>query len=509
MVDQSLHLESIGEVPKDVNCGVRYAQLHRDIERGLESEKIWEELCRICLLTDRMGEAVYAFRKVTHPHLVETLAMMLAQKGVHVHGTANPVAPKEAPSPKATRSRNPSRGRKSMGRPVGTARVGTGQKTQVNGQGPLQSQPSPRLGGTSRKRVQVSPSQLEEPAETLKERVQDALQYLFLDSMPISLTLLTLAFPVAAAVGMLLPPVGLGPVDMVLKNLPFLAALLVLTKAASAIHQASIQGEEDPPRLFEGFPMNGLRVLGNSLFLVGLFLGPGAVSLLAGLPVSVWMSLGAGGLFLLPAAFLCLSMTGRLENVFSHRLLVVPFAKPSEYFQLSLTFLVGAGIPGLILAMLSGLPSYVGPALLGPLFVVPAIALARFSGHFIYANLADLQRAFGIESRPLRRVRRKAPSRPRVQSLPSWDREAAPRAGGVAAADRRIATPGPKPSHVTRRAATSRAEPKPQRQPKKQPGQPKKTQRRQQGQARRQKAKTALQAQQKGILGNHKHTPLR
>ncbi len=336
-----------------------------------------------------------------------------------------------------------------------------------------------------------------EVPETLGERVQDAFQYLFLDSMPVSLTLLTLAFPLAAAVGMLLPPVGWGPLDTVLKNLPFLAALLVLTKAASAIHQASIQGEEDPPRLFEGFPMKGLRVFGNSLFLVGLFLGPGAVSLLAGLPASVWMSLGAGGLFLLPAAFLCLSMTERLENVFSHRLLVVPFAKPSEYFQLSLTFLVGAGIPGLILALLSGLPSYVGPALLGPLFVVPAIALARFSGHFIYANLADLQRAFGIEPKSaLRRVRKRAPSRPRVRALPSWDQQAAPRLKGTAPAHRRISTPGPKaaPAPVTRKAAPPAQGSKPQPARK---------------QVRGRQAARKSRTREPGMIGNHKHTPLR
>ena len=392
-----------------------------------------------------------------------------------------------------------------MGRPVGAAQVSRGPRPMDGNQGSVPKQSAPtRPAGSRRDRVQVTRAQLEEPAETLKERVQDALQYLFLDSMPISLTLLTLAFPVAAAVGMLLPPVGLGPLDTVLKNLPFLAALLVLSKAASAIHQASIQGEEDPPKLFEGFPMNGLRVLGNSLFLVGLFLGPGVISLLAGLPASVWMSLGAGGLFLLPAAFLCLSMTGRLENVFSHRLLVVPFAKPSEYFQLSLTFLVGAGIPGLILAMLSGLPSYVGPALLGPLFVVPAIALARFSGHFIYANLADLQRAFGIETKPLRRVRRRAPSRPRVQSLPSWDREPAPQIRG-SNADRKIATPGPQPSPVTRRPAASSPQKKGQGQrPAQRP-----PQQRKQGTQRRKPAKNALQAKPKGVLGNHKHTPLR
>ncbi|GEM_PF-3183681 len=494
MVDQSLHLESIGEVPKEVNYGVRYAQLHRDIEKGLESEKLWEELCRICVLTDRMGEAVYAFRKVTEPHLVETLAMMLAQKGVHVHGTATPASPQPDPASKPSRPGVPSRGKRSMGRPVGAGKVRQGQaspRTHSYPRSPVPEQRPPRS------RVQVARAQIEEAPETLKERVMDAVQYLFLDSMPVSLTLLTLAFPIAAAVGMLLPPVGWGPLDMGLKNLPFLAALLVLTKAVSAIHQASMQGEEEPPKLFEGFPMKGIRVLGSSLFLIGIFLGPGAISLLAGLPASIWMSLGAGGLFLLPAAFLCFSMTGRLENVFSHRLLVVPFAKTSEYFQLSLTFLVGAGIPGLILAMLSGLPSYVGPALLGPLFVVPAVALGRFSGHFIYANLADLQRAFGIESKPLRRVRRRVPSRPRVQALPSWDQKASPKLRGTPVAhrkDRSIGTPGPRPAPATRRAAPTRQAPQQKELPKRRPSA---------------RALAENKGAARGQLGNHKHTPLR
>ncbi len=144
------------------------------------------------------------------------------------------------------------------------------------------------------------------------------------------------------------------------------------------------------------------------------------------------------------------------------------------------------------------------PALLGPLFVVPAIALARFSGHFIYANLADLQRAFGIETKPLRRVRRRAPSRPRVQSLPSWDREPAPQIRG-SNADRKIATPGPQPSPVTRRPAASSPQKKGQGQrPAQRP-----PQQRKQGTQRRKPAKNALQAKPKGVLGNHKHTPLR
>jgi hypothetical protein len=158
--------------------------------------------------------------------------------------------------------------------------------------------------------------------------------------------------------------------------------------------------------------------------------------------------------------------------------------------------LVGAGIPGLILAMLSGLPSYVGPALLGPLFVVPAIALARFSGHFIYANLVDLQRAFGIEPRPIRRVRKRAPSRPRVQSLPSWDQEATPRLRGTSPAHRKIATPGPKKPRVAASQPASAA--------------PRQAQRRKQPRTRaRRPAKNAVQKQEKGLLGNHKHTPLR
>ncbi len=68
--------------PKAQTPQLRYASLHRTIEKGLASDEVWNELARICLVLGFNDEAVKAYRKVRGTHASRYLEVLLARHGL-------------------------------------------------------------------------------------------------------------------------------------------------------------------------------------------------------------------------------------------------------------------------------------------------------------------------------------------------------------------------------------------------------------------------------------------
>src|SRR5262249_10165016 len=128
----------------------RYANLHRAIERGLDSDEVWKELADVSLSIGHGDEAVRCMRRVRNETIRLALESRLARLGLV------PMPPRPASPP----------GRAPAGN-GGTAHAVAGEHEHLG----------------------------------LRDHVVDAFQYLFHQHMPWLVLVTTLAFPVVIGVG--------------------------------------------------------------------------------------------------------------------------------------------------------------------------------------------------------------------------------------------------------------------------------------------------------------------
>jgi len=138
---------------------VRYARLHRAVERGLASDEVWKELAEVCISLGHTDEAVRVLKKMGDSAVRARLESQLARMGLIA---AKEITPATAPvhGPVAF---DPDR----------------------------RSQPADPLGGTAGPPAQP----------TLSEHLVDALQFLCHQHMPWVALIGTLAFPMVIGIG--------------------------------------------------------------------------------------------------------------------------------------------------------------------------------------------------------------------------------------------------------------------------------------------------------------------
>ena len=76
-----MQIENIASPPKQTPQ-MRYACLHRAIERGLASDDTWVELTRVCVQLGLKDEAMRAFEQVEGTSARYTLENFLARQGL-------------------------------------------------------------------------------------------------------------------------------------------------------------------------------------------------------------------------------------------------------------------------------------------------------------------------------------------------------------------------------------------------------------------------------------------
>lgn len=394
MENNEFKVQEVGRVT-ETSPEVRYAQLHRDLERGMDSERLWAELFEVCLKLGKVGEAAQTLHGIHTPGLGFKLTRMLEEHGVILHGLGPDVDPEDPsaaipPKPKLAATAP------ALGAPDRPPRAVPLKGAAV---GPTAPRPRPVLPAPSA--PAVPEAEEEDEQESLGEECYDALRFLLKDHMPLSVAVLALLFPVAATAGWLVPS-GLGAwPTLVLRLIPILVVAGFFLHCANRLIRDAAQGNEDPPPvgvLTKGAVSGGPRALASFATLVLICLGPAGAAYLIGLPWQHWGPLALIGIGYLPLAILGISLRGSWEGALPGPVLRAIIVDFWGFF--GLTGLVALTLSLPVLGWLaSGSDALLQLAVGGPLLVASGVALARLLGRYYYAHAARLSRAYGLSVR--------------------------------------------------------------------------------------------------------------
>ena len=479
---------AVGE-PDMVSPEVRYAQLHRDVDRGLASDKCLAELCETCLRLGKVGEAARTLQSVGSPQEARRLMALLEHHGVILHGTVAD-QPGDAAFSASVMTTRPGREPKAPPRP----RVSAGTESA-----PSATISKPQVATVDRALLDAS-RETRGPAgsesSSFVEEFQDASRFLFRDHMPLTVMVLTLMFPAAAGCGFLVPA-GLGFVSFALRLVPTLAVVAIFTHLARAVLVEASTGNEDPspfPDMLRGVHRHGARELGAVAILGLACFGPAGLVSLAGLPWHEVLLVGLLGVAYFPLAVLGLGLRSSWEGALPARVASAAFVDVRGFLALAGCTAVATAVLVVVWALTAGGALYLQTAMAGPLLVAPGFLLVRLLGRHYYKHTRRFASIYGqivrqprlvrpaaLPDRPARRAmpdakpapniaRRRAPADGRRRTKP---RTAAPKAREVAAnAPRRPSAAG-RPKAKPRAQAKPQAQARPQaertQQPRKQP----------------------------------------
>ena len=230
---------------------LRYATLHRTIDKGMGTDAVWSRLSRVCVELGFNDEAVQAYREIETPHLCLSLGVLLARHGL--------ISESELPARSSGYSSSPY-------------------------------------------------AAVEAYTESgFRQRVTDPFQFLFLDHMPLTVIVATLTFPLVVGLGGFLTADSHFLLFSAITLLPGLFVLGIVVSLGRRIMVEAGQGLYDPPPVpdFRTLCREAPRFILDMLVLCLVFLGPGTLTLLL-LPDNLIMALGllALGVFVMPMALL-------------------------------------------------------------------------------------------------------------------------------------------------------------------------------------------------------------
>lgn len=332
-----MQLESHATPPRE-SPQQRYANLHRALERGLDSDELWKELAEVSLAIGHGDEAVRCMRRIRGEATRLALETRLARLGVLAkHPDASPTA---APA---------------------ASHAGTGPA------GPHDE-------------------------HTLRDHVVDAFQYLFHQHMPWLVLVTTLAFPVVVGVGGFLTAGGSPLLLTAIAAIPGLCVVALVGAMGRQILLASAEGTGDVPQV----PGLGALALAARQFFIdaglvlGSLLGPSLLALWLGAP---WTSAVPGlliGAFFVPMAWALRHLHANWDALSPVTLLRAVARSGFSY----------CGIAGVTCAMFApaaliswaafGRPVWVQIAIIGPLCVLPLFLCSRLLGTWLDAKRAAI-----------------------------------------------------------------------------------------------------------------------
>ncbi len=420
-----LKLEQVG-APNAVSPEVRYGQLHRDLEKGLDCERSWTELCEVCLRLGKIGEAAKTLRHIYTPCEAMRLMRLLEHHGVIVHGSVDadregsvqprpsndrqkvaPRLPKPRAELPAPRMRPPAssvqQARPTLPPTHAQRSVPVAQDMPVQEPG---QQPCRRRAGSGHSaprdaRSYVDTVQVRQPdgGESFIEEVQDSFRFLFRDHMPVTAMGLTVLFTIAALVGFLLPS-GLGPyVTFVIPLLPTLAVAGLFLHCAHRVLVDASNGHEDPPSLEEMLEdavagstralaiVTGIAVLCFASVVVGVLLEVSGKELIG---------LALLGVTYAPVVLLGLALGKSWEAILPGSVIRVVAADVGGWVKLIALFGMLLVLPVVGVLVTADGALYLQAAMAGPLIVLPGLVLARLMGRFYYARSKALAPAMGL-----------------------------------------------------------------------------------------------------------------
>jgi hypothetical protein len=315
----------------------RYANLHRAIERGLDSDEVWKELADISLRLGHGDEAVRCMRRIGNEATRLALASRLARLGL-VEDVAG------APSSSEQHSAAP-------------AASDAGPAASSVASGP------PRL----------------------VDHVVDALQYLMHQHMPALVLITTLAFPLVVGVGGFLTAGGSWVLLAAIAAIPGLSVLAVVGAMGRQVLIASAEGNGDVPPIprLADLAQDAKRFLLDAALVTGSLLGPSLLAMACGTP---WTAVVPGlliGAFFAPMAWALRHLRGDLGALSPVTLMRAVARTAGSYPALAIVNMLLFAPIALVAFLVFGRPIWVQIAVIGPLCVLPVFVASRLLGTWL------------------------------------------------------------------------------------------------------------------------------
>jgi hypothetical protein len=411
--------------PPEQSPQMRYASLHRAVERGMISSTTWIELTQVCLQLRYFEEARRAVENITDPERRVYFERLLMRHA----------------NPQPTASAQPAAA------PAGSSALARASS----------SEPHPIAG--------AGPQVLRRAPEPFSEEILDSFRFLFLDHMPLTVIVATMTFPVVLGLGGFLTSGSPFLVLPLIALLPGLCVLGLVGAMSRRILLNASRGIDDPPRVPDaktlareaGLALRDLGALGS------VFFGPTVLLILLGAPFgSVLLSMLLGG-FLLPMAMLIRQVTPDWRAL-SPNVLFPAVPRGGLEYAAAAGVIIGLFAPAAAAAWVTaGSHLYLQVSVIGPLSVAPLFIAARLVGRVLDRNRTALTPLLG-EPAP---VPQAAPAQPEPAATAQPRPAPQPRAAAPAAQATPRASARATPQHPET-AATARQQPKQQRAPQQQ-----------------------------------------
>lgn len=375
----------------------RYANLHRAIERGLDSDEVWKELADVSLRLGQGDEAVRCMRRIGNEATRLALASRLARLGLVEDVAGAPSSSEQHPAAPAASDAGPAASSVASGPP------------------------------------------------RLVDHVVDALQYLMQQHMPALVLFTTLAFPLVVGVGGFLTAGGSWVLLAAIAAIPGLSVLAVVGAMGRQVLIASAEGNGDVPpipRLAE-LVRDAKRFLFDTALVTGSLLGPSLLALACGTP---WTAVVPGlliGAFFAPMAWALRHLRSDLGALSPVTLMRAVARTANSYPALAIVNMLLFAPIALVAFLVFGRPIWVQIAVIGPLCVLPVFVASRLLGTWLEFHRERLGRlteakvagkeeakvaAKPVASAPKVAPRREAPVPPKIAAKAANKAPAAARA---------------------------------------------------------------------------------
>jgi hypothetical protein len=348
-----VQLENIATPQEDSTPQLRYASLHRAVERGMASNEVLSELAIICLQLGHHDEAV------------------------RIHGNMTPGAIRDHVGSKLVR-------RGLISRSAAGGAAGLDDDDFGDDRDP-----------------------------SIREHVLDSVQFLCQSHMPAVALLTMLAFPVVVGLGGFMTSGGSPWLFAALATLPGLCVLGVVGAMGRHIFLQSSEGEEEVPAIPAPAEMvlSARRYLGDVSIVLGALVAPSLTLLWFGAPLVSSLPGLLLGMFLVPIALILRQIRGDI-GALSPVAMVRGIGCCRGYSKVTAAFWLAFAPAAIAFWSSLGNAVWLQIAIVGPLAVLPTFAAARLLGTFTEVHRARL----GLLLYPQGRVNQSdgaAPSSPR------------------------------------------------------------------------------------------------
>ncbi|MGE3171698.1 MAG: hypothetical protein AB7O97_03670 [Planctomycetota bacterium] len=326
-----MQLENIATPQEDTTPELRYASLHRAVERGMASDEVLRELAEICLQLGHHDEAVRVHGNMKAGPLRDHVASRLARRGL-IHRASGPT------------------------------------------------------------KNSFDDTDFEDDGDpSIREHVLDSIQYLCQSHMPAVALLTMLAFPLVVGVGGFLTSGGSPWLFAGLAALPGLCVLGVVGAMGRQIFLQSADGEEEVPAIPAPTDMVQFakRYLGDVLIVLGILVAPSLTLLWFEAPLVSSLPGLLLGMSLVPIALILRQIRGDI-GALSPVALVRGIGCCKGYARVTAAFWMAFAPAAIAFWSSLGHAVYLQIAIVGPLAVLPTFATARLLGTFVEVHRSRL-----------------------------------------------------------------------------------------------------------------------